>query len=71
MLAPGGKYVTVGSLDVASESKEQLNLLRELFDKGEYRAVIDRTYALADIVEAHRYVDEGKKKGNVVITVSH
>lgn len=71
LLAPGGKYVTVGGFDVASDRKEQLNLLRELFDGGEYRAVIDRTYGLEDIVEAHRYVDEGKKKGNVVITVGH
>jgi NADPH:quinone reductase-like Zn-dependent oxidoreductase len=70
-LAPGGRYVTVGSLDVASETKEQLDLLRELYDKGEYRAVIDKTYPLEDIVAAHRYVDQGKKKGNVVVTVSH
>jgi NADPH:quinone reductase-like Zn-dependent oxidoreductase len=68
-LTPGGRYVTVASLDVASETKEQLELLRELYDKGEYQAVIDKTYSLEDIVAAHRYVDEGKKKGNVVVTV--
>jgi NADPH:quinone reductase-like Zn-dependent oxidoreductase len=70
LLAPAGRYVTVDSLDVASETNKQLQFLSELFDNGEYKAVIDRMYALEDIVEAHRYVDQGKKKGNVVITVS-
>lgn len=70
ILAPKGIFVTVEGLDVASETKEQLNLLSELFDNGEYKAVIDRTYALDDIVEAHRYVDLGTKKGNVAIKVS-
>lgn len=70
-LVPGGKYVTVGGLDVASESKEQLQLLSQLYDNLEYKAVIDKTFPLEKIVEAHRYVDLGKKKGNVVITVSH
>lgn len=70
LLALNGTFVTVGGLDTASETKAQLNLLSELFDKGEYKAVIDRTYALEDMVEAHRYVDQGTKKGNVVISVS-
>jgi len=68
-LAKDGKYITVASLDVASEKKEHLTFLSKLYDKGEYRAVIDKTYPLEDIVEAHRYVDQGKKKGNVVVTI--
>lgn len=69
-LKPNGKYVTVGGLDVAKEQKDQLLFLNELFDKGKYKAVIDRVYSFDEIVAAHRYVDGGKKKGNVVITVS-
>ena len=44
-------------------------LLGELAATGEIRPVIDRIYALDDIVDAHRYVDNGHKRGNVVITV--
>jgi NADPH:quinone reductase-like Zn-dependent oxidoreductase len=48
---------------------EDLVLLSELAATGEFRPVIDRIYALDDIVDAHRYVDNGHKRGNVVITV--
>ena len=49
---------------------EELATLAELAEAGEYRAVIDRTYAFDEIVEAHRYVDTGRKKGNVVLRVA-
>jgi NADPH:quinone reductase-like Zn-dependent oxidoreductase len=68
VLAPGGACVSVddGRPDLR---REDLVLLGELATKGEIRPVIDRTYALDDIVDAHRYVDSGHKRGNVVITV--
>jgi NADPH:quinone reductase-like Zn-dependent oxidoreductase len=62
----GGVYKSVSS-GYASESLEQLKLLKDLFEKGVLDATIDKTYPLNDIVEAHRYVDTGRKKGNVVI----
>jgi NADPH:quinone reductase-like Zn-dependent oxidoreductase len=40
-----------------------------LAEEGKYREVIDRTYNLADVVEAHRLVDSGRKRGNVVLRV--
>ena len=48
--------------------KVDVLFLKQLIDAGRYRPVIDRVYALDDIVEAHRYVDTGQKLGNVVIT---
>jgi NADPH:quinone reductase-like Zn-dependent oxidoreductase len=67
LLRPGGKFVTVGGLAVAKETREQLEQLRDWYDQGLLHAHIDRCYAFDDMVEAHRYVDTGRKKGNVVV----
>jgi NADPH:quinone reductase-like Zn-dependent oxidoreductase len=69
VLAPGGACVSVDD-GTPKLRREDLLLLGELATKGEIRPVIDRGYSLDDIVDAHRYVDIGHKRGNVVITVS-
>jgi NADPH:quinone reductase-like Zn-dependent oxidoreductase len=69
-LTPNGKFISV---DDGSPKLhiEDLILLRELVEAGKIKPVIDRRYPLEQIVEAHRYVDKGHKKGNVVITLEH
>jgi NADPH:quinone reductase-like Zn-dependent oxidoreductase len=70
ILLIGGVYKTVGGIEYASESRSQLTLIKEFFEKGIVTAVIDKTFSMENIVDAHRYVDKGRKKGNVVVRMS-
>ena len=68
VLAPNGTFITMAKLET-KENKDNLVFIKQRIEAGEIKAFIDRCYPLEHMVEAHRYVDTGHKKGNVVITV--
>lgn len=63
----GGKKVIAG---MAPDRREDLAFLNELLESGKIKPVIDRRYTLEQTAEAHRYVDSGRKRGSVVITIT-
>lgn len=69
-LTPGGRYVSVDDGRPEFPAAD-LAVLTDLVEAGELEPVIDRRYRLEEIAEAHRYVEEEHKRGNVVISISH
>jgi NADPH:quinone reductase-like Zn-dependent oxidoreductase len=69
LLKDNGIFMSV--MSSPTEKPGDLNFLRKLIEDGHIKPIIDRTYPLEQIVEAHRYVDKGHKRGNVVISVNH
>ena len=70
MFNKNGIFFTVGGLEFASETIEQIEFLRSLLQLGKYNTTIDKVFDLTQIREAHQYVDTGRKKGNVVIKMT-
>ncbi len=72
-LKPGGAYINVHADSSGGEKVGYMLILKELIEAGKIKPIIDRVYPFEQIVEAHRYVEQGHKKGNVAITmgISH
>jgi NADPH:quinone reductase-like Zn-dependent oxidoreductase len=72
VLNPNGKFISVDDESPGERAvcKANLDILKELTENGCLRPVIDRIYDLEQIVDAHRYVDKGHKKGNVIVIIT-
>ena len=68
-LKPGGVYINVHADSNGGEKVEYMLVLKGLIEAGDIKPIIDRVYPFDQIAEAHRYVDQGHKKGNVAITM--
>ncbi|GAL65678.1 NAD(P)-dependent alcohol dehydrogenase [Jejuia pallidilutea] len=67
VLNEGGKFVSVNML--TKEKIENLELIKDNVEKNQLEPFIDKTFKLEEIVEAHKYVDKGRKRGNVIIKI--
>jgi NADPH:quinone reductase-like Zn-dependent oxidoreductase len=67
-LTTGGACISIDD-DFPKPTRQDLDLLKRLAESGALKPVIDRRYRLEEIIEAHRYVELGHKKGNVIVTV--
>lgn len=68
-LKPNGSFLSIRKLN-SKENVDDLNTVTTLLEAGTLKPVIDRCYPLEQVAEAHRYVEQGHKKGNVVVTVA-
>lgn len=68
-LTQNGKYISIDDSELLLDSS-RLDRIRELIELGQIKPINDRCYSLDQIVEAHRYVELGHKRGNVAITVN-
>ncbi len=66
---PGGVHINVHADSDGGEKVEYMLILKEMIEAGKIKPIIDRVYPFEQIVEAHRYVEQGHKKGNVAITM--
>jgi NADPH:quinone reductase-like Zn-dependent oxidoreductase len=68
VLTPNGKFVSTKK-GLARETAENLLFIKDLIERNKLKPIIDKRYSLSQITEAHQYVEDGNKKGNVVITL--